>query len=690
MQVLSQSAFLQALGYAIAGSLWQAALLWLVVAGINGLFKLSSQVKYKIALATQFGAFVWFLVSLQFYYNMCSQAIAQLQHSGLNSSNAFVFQPGTRNFSSILLSAISRGEKLLPYLSVAYLCLLAVLGIRWVKGYRQTILIKTQGLQKIDVQWRLFVKKISQLLNIKRPVKIYVSSLVKSPLTMGFLKPLILIPVASINNLTTYQLEAVILHELAHIKRADYIINIIHSIIEISLFFNPFVQLLGKIIKRERENSCDDWVLQFQYDPSAYAEALLRIACMQQTPALAMNAAGKETDLLWRVKRMLNQHQKTFQYRNRLFALLLITGLLSSVAWFNPGVKDAGAKPVANGQPVLMEPLAIKIDNPLFNPLSFLNKPFKEEVTKAAQDASVDLQQATKNIASAALQRVTPVVLDKVKTISSDLPAYMNQAANAVNTVLANFDTKTEMPKEFTDSAKVNNLLYTAVNQVKNIEWAKMAKNIVQAEKDIKTEASAKNLFASLGKLKLNDIINKSVADVQQQVNQWNIVKDESSGDDEGGDANTPIMLTGKHAAGAKLMLEQKTQKIKRRADSIRNAHAVVSAMRRKNLGDLSGDVAVQYPGLPNVYSYTTPQVAAYTPAKFVDQPAEYTTSWGDGGTTESTSNGVTVNTAAGSTLIAVKEEKDNTNSFKKKLTIETMDKNGQRHTFHIVVEVYQ
>src|SRR3954469_9673031 len=112
MQVLSQSAFLQALGYAIANSLWQAALLWLIVAGVNGLFKISAQVKYKVALAAQFSAFVWFLVTLQFYYSQCSQAIAQLRFSGLNSSNAFVLQPDNHNFSSIMLSAIIKGEKL--------------------------------------------------------------------------------------------------------------------------------------------------------------------------------------------------------------------------------------------------------------------------------------------------------------------------------------------------------------------------------------------------------------------------------------------------------------------------------------------------------------------------------------------------------------------------------------------------
>ncbi|HWB27730.1 MAG TPA: M56 family metallopeptidase [Chitinophagaceae bacterium] len=693
MQVLSQSAFLQALGYAIAGSLWQAALLWLVVAGISVLFKLPSRAKYKIALAAQFGAFVWFLVSLQFYYVKCSEAIALLKYSGLNSSNAFVFHTDTYSFSSILLNVISKSEKYLPYLSVAYICLLFILAVRWMKGYRQTVLIKTQGLQKIDVQWRLFVKRISDLLNIKHPVGIYVSELVKSPLTVGFLKPLILIPLASINNLTTYQLEAVILHELAHIKRADYIINIVQSIIEISLFFNPFIQLLGKAIKRERENSCDDWVLQFQYDPSTYAEALLRIAYMQQAPAFAMNAAGKENDLLWRVKRMLNQKEKTFQYRNRLFALLLITGLLSSVAWFSPGVKTAAPKTASAAQPVVMEPLAIKIDNPLFNPLSFMNKPFKEEVSKAAEDASKDFQEAAVNITSKAVANVVPAALSRVQTISTDLPQVFTQASDAVNTAMKQLSSTelTNLVKTYTDSATLKTLVNNAASQLKTIEWANINKGMTAAGKELNKELEGKNL--TVYGLDLKQIINKSFAVAQKsvanlQLSADNRDKDNSDGDDGVISSDGTITLrqhTGKtiRLTNRQSEVRQKTQELKRYVDSIKRVYGATQP-KHQAIGDLGGDVAVQYNNTASgyAYNYLAPQVsAAYIPAKFDQSGNSY--SWNNG-------NGLSVTAAANTTLIAVKEDKDDTDTFRKKLTIETMDSIGQRHTFHVTVEVYQ
>ena len=339
MQTFLQSAFLQALGYAIANSLWQVAFLWLIVVLINNIGKLSSSKKYFVGVIAEFAAFIWFLCTFQFYYSRCREALSEISSTAsISSDHAYVLEPAINNFSSAVLYFSVQGERLLPYLSIAYLCMLFFLIIRLGRTFYFTQQIRTEGLKKPDIELRLFVKRTATYLGIKKEVKIYFSSLIKSPLTLGFLKPLILVPMASINHLTTDQLEALLLHELAHIKRADYLINILQSVIQTLLFFNPFVQLLGQLIKKERENSCDDWVLQFQYNPVMYAEALLRIACIP-AKSFAMNAAGNKNDLLSRVKRMLNQQEKSYSYRNQVFALMLITVMLSCAAWFNPPVK---------------------------------------------------------------------------------------------------------------------------------------------------------------------------------------------------------------------------------------------------------------------------------------------------------------------------------------------------------------
>ncbi len=402
MQQLFQSAFLQSLGFAIANSLWQTALLWLVYTAVSHLLPLSSAAKYRFAVFAQLVSFVWFVVTIQFYYSQYQELLRTTPLSSTDNIQAVL--AGNQGFVSQLLRYIVKAERLLPYVSMAYLLLMLFLSIRWFNGYRQTQQVRKQGLQKIPVDWRLFVKRVAGELGIRKPIRLYLSENIGTPLTIGFLKPIILVPLASINHLSTQQLEAVLLHELAHIKRYDYLVNIILSAVEIGLFFNPFTQMLSKQIHKERENSCDDWVLQFQYQASDYAEALLRIAYLQTSPALAMAATGKKDDLLVRVKRMIGQKENRFNYRRQLLALALVTTILSSIAWLSPAraTKDSTAITSVKGKQavrpntrtIAVEPMAVKVSNPLFNPVFFLSEPLKAEMQKNLAAAQKEMEAA--------------------------------------------------------------------------------------------------------------------------------------------------------------------------------------------------------------------------------------------------------------------------------------------------------
>lgn len=434
MQSLSQSAFIQALGYSIANSLWQMALLWLIYAVVSAVLKPTASHKYIVAALLQSIGFVWFVFTLQFYYSEYNRFLS-VEATGLDSKAIATLVPQGQGLRSLIIEWMIRGEQLLPYLSVAYLLLMLVLCIRWIIGYRYTIMIRKEGLVKISVDWRLFIKNTALQLGITREISIYLSEKVTSPLTIGFVKPLILVPIASINHLTVAQLEAVILHEMAHIKRYDYLINILLSVTEISLFFNPFTQLLSKQIRKERENSCDDWVLQFQYSAQTYAEALLRIAQLQTVPSFAMAAKGSNKhELLTRVKRMIGSQEQGFNYRKQLLAFLLVTGTLSSVAWLNPNhqpqkdkvaistLKDKQSQTAIDIQPVTVEPMAVKVTNPLFNPAFFLSKTLKEEMQDNLQKATDEMRASLQSKEVQEAIREVPVVLnDAYTTLSADL-----------------------------------------------------------------------------------------------------------------------------------------------------------------------------------------------------------------------------------------------------------------------------
>lgn len=521
MQALSHSPFLQALGYAIANSLWQGALVWILTALVNSLFKMPSAIKYRIALTAQLVVFAWFIVTLQFYYTKCSEAMALI--ASLNADNTqWIIEPQTLTLKTRLFSVILKSEEFLPYLSIAYLLLIIFLTVKWFRSYRYTSMVKTSGLQKIDVEWKLFVQKIAAQLNIKKPVRIYLSSLISSPMTIGFLKPLILLPVASVNHLTPEQLEAILLHELAHIRRADYLVNLLLSIVEITLFFNPFTQLIGKQIKKERENSCDDWVLQYQYNPSMYARALLSIATLQQaTPAFAMYAAAPKGDLLSRVRRMLNQPEKQFQYKHQLMALLLITGIMTSIAWLQPAdqkpkTEAQGALPQQPNQPVVVEPMMTRVENPLMNPLFFLSKPIKNEVDNALQQAKEEMVTSSKDalkIAQRTLSVTGPLALDQAKEAMRDaVPAALNASSEALKKelALANMNIPTIAPG--VDSVYIKNAIVNAMDKVNiNFDWKKLNADLDKAKAEFK-KMEAKNIRFSEAE------INKLVKDAIDKV----------------------------------------------------------------------------------------------------------------------------------------------------------------------------
>jgi hypothetical protein len=146
--------------------------------------------------------------------------------------------------------------------------------------------------------------------------------LVTSPVTVGYLKPIILIPVAALSNLSTQQVEAILLHELSHIRRYDYLVNFVVSVISTFLYFNPFVKQFIRTIEEERENCCDQLVLQFGYDKVGYASALLTLEKLSASRhVLLLGAAGKKY-LLNRIEKIVGMEKKKEFKRNQFAGLL--------------------------------------------------------------------------------------------------------------------------------------------------------------------------------------------------------------------------------------------------------------------------------------------------------------------------------------------------------------------------------
>lgn len=322
MEQIYQSSVLQALGWAIADSFWQMGLLWLMYQVCIGIpVKNKPVIRHLGSAIAMLTGGLWFLGTV--IYNLSD---------GTN--------PAATVHGSVNPSMGTWIESTLPYLSAAYLVVLVVLMARFAHAVVITQRLRTTESETAGI-WQTFVDDMALRFFIERKVRILISEAIDVPATLGFLKPVILLPVASVNHLSVSQVESIIMHELAHIKRNDYLINMLVSLAETILFFNPFAHLLSKQVRKECELCCDDAVLNHQKDPGQYAYALLLLEKSRQQFALAVAATGSEGQLLGRVKRILKQPEQKVRYRNRLLALVLVALMIMGLSLLAPAPKDS-------------------------------------------------------------------------------------------------------------------------------------------------------------------------------------------------------------------------------------------------------------------------------------------------------------------------------------------------------------
>ena len=198
---------------------------------------------------------------------------------------------------------------------------------------------------------------------------------------LGTLKPVILLPIATINHLTSGQLEAILLHELAHIKRQDYLLNMLQTAGETILFFNPFVWLISRIIRRQREDCCDDLVVANTASPLQYAQAL---AILEQGRSndqqLALAATGNRKHLLNRIKRIMVMKKDSPGYGQLSILLLsfITLAIIVAICTFTPSIaqRAKGDKSDTTKKKQVIENNQISIDSGRNKtPFQFESKP---------------------------------------------------------------------------------------------------------------------------------------------------------------------------------------------------------------------------------------------------------------------------------------------------------------------------
>ena len=202
------------------------------------------------------------------------------------------------------VSYARRVEALLPWIVSAWLCGVLLLLARVTAAWWRVRRLHAVALSTQASGWQAAANYIASRLGLARVIRIVELQQIDVPLVVGCLRPVVVLPIAALSSLNAAQVEAIIAHELAHVRRHDYLVNLMQTLAETLLFYHPAVWWLSARIRDEREHCCDDVALAVCGDPLGYAEALTELEAWR-AGEVTLAAAATGGSLLNRVRRIL-------------------------------------------------------------------------------------------------------------------------------------------------------------------------------------------------------------------------------------------------------------------------------------------------------------------------------------------------------------------------------------------------
>jgi GWxTD domain-containing protein len=247
--------------------------------------------------------------------------------------------------------ALGRVTPFTTWAVAGWLAGVAILSVRRAGGWLRARRMVARATVSAEQRWLERLDRLRERMRINRAVMLVESALAESPSVMGWLRPVILVPAGWLMGLPVEQAEAVLLHELAHVRRHDYLINLIQSVVEDLLFYHPAVWWVGRVMRRERENCCDDAVVAMGADVRSYARTLASLEGLRAgEPAMAANS-GPLAD---RIRRLVRPPAGP---RASAIPLMLVLGLVCAgtaalPAWQNRPPQAAAVPPAPQVAPV--------------------------------------------------------------------------------------------------------------------------------------------------------------------------------------------------------------------------------------------------------------------------------------------------------------------------------------------------
>ena len=327
--------FVQALGWTLLHFLWQGILIGCATAlAWAALRHARPEARYAVGCGALLACLCWPLVGLSL--RLASGDAASPAFAGSRLSTTLLAPdglPGLHTALSVIVSVWA--------LCAAVLALRMALGMLWIaRSASQSGATHTA--------WQTRLAQMAQAAGVTRAVRLRVLDGIASPVTAGIWRPVVLVPAALITGMPPDLLAALLAHELAHIRRHDYLVNLLQNAIEALLFFHPAVWWISRGVRLEREHIADDFAARQLGEPRRLALALSELERLQfSTHHLAQAANGG--DLMSRIKRLLRPAPQTLNWKAAV-PLLALAGACLGI--YGQAVA-ADSAPVLERRPII-------------------------------------------------------------------------------------------------------------------------------------------------------------------------------------------------------------------------------------------------------------------------------------------------------------------------------------------------
>jgi uncharacterized protein (TIGR03435 family) len=292
IQILSSQPWVERLGWTLIHFLWQGAL----IAAAYAVARRQGTPQFRYLLACAALAAMTIAPTMTFGLMAASESAANNPFTGtVPLSSAAASTTLAAPVALPFTAAHNWPDAAMPWLVITWFAGAIIFWMRLTGGWIIATRMRSKLTRHAPAEWQQTLDRIKTRIQISRPVRLLVSAIVQVPTVVGWLRPVVLVPIGVLTGLPPEQIEAVLAHELAHVRRHDYLVNILQSVGEALLFYHPAVWWVSNQIRHERELCCDDIAVAISGDALNYARALADLEAQRPVhfnPALAANGGS--------------------------------------------------------------------------------------------------------------------------------------------------------------------------------------------------------------------------------------------------------------------------------------------------------------------------------------------------------------------------------------------------------------